>query len=108
MKILAIGPLPPPLHGQSIADSMAFEALARTEDVTVIDTTIEREFTGDKLPPIWSPGRLAAIVSILRREPIKTSRSHNCWVQNFLAVCGSNHNHIATAIKSVHFFQKLI
>ena len=68
MKILAIGPLPPPLHGQSIADSMAFEALARTEDVTVIDTTIEREFTGDKLPPIWSPGRLAAIVSILRRD----------------------------------------
>ncbi len=68
MKILAIGPLPPPLHGQSIADRMAFDALSLSDDVTTIDTTIERRFTGDALPPIWSPGRLAVIVSILWRD----------------------------------------
>lgn len=68
MKILAIGPLPPPLHGQSLADKMAFEALAKTDKVRVIDSTIDREFVGDKLPPVWSPRRLAQIVRILCRD----------------------------------------
>lgn len=77
MKILAIGPLPPPLHGQSFADRMAFDALARTEDVTVIDTTIEREFAGDKLPPLWSPRRLAEIAAILWRDTPKTWRRYD-------------------------------
>ncbi|MDE6483064.1 MAG: glycosyltransferase family 4 protein [Rikenellaceae bacterium] len=77
MKILAIGPLPPPLHGQSIADRMAFDSLARTDDVTVIDTTIERGFAGDRLPPVWSPRRLAKIAALLFRDAPKVCRRYD-------------------------------
>lgn len=77
MKILAIGPLPPPLHGQSFADRMAFDSLSRTDDVTVIDTTIERGFAGNRLPPIWSPNRIARIVSILWRDAPKMWRRYD-------------------------------
>ncbi len=68
MKILTIGPLPPPLHGQSAADRMAFDGLARTERVTVIDSAIDKGFAGNKMPPLWSPGRLVDIVRILFRD----------------------------------------
>ncbi|MDE7134823.1 MAG: glycosyltransferase family 4 protein [Rikenellaceae bacterium] len=68
MKILTIGPLPPPLHGQSAADRMAFDGLASTERVTVIDSAIDKAFAGNKMPPLWSPARLVEIVRILFRD----------------------------------------
>lgn len=42
MKILMIGPFPPPIHGMSIANNMLFNGLKNNHEVEVLNTNTEK------------------------------------------------------------------
>lgn len=68
MKILFISPLPPPIHGQSLAGKMAMEGLSVDNKLIVIDSALDKGFSGNVLPKIYSPKRLWKILTTLVRE----------------------------------------
>ena len=68
MRILIISPFPPPVHGHSLAGKMAYEGLKQTNEVTIIDSALDKNFSGNKLPPIYSPNRIWKILVTLVRD----------------------------------------
>ncbi|MFI3261868.1 MAG: glycosyltransferase family 4 protein [Rikenellaceae bacterium] len=68
MQILFISPLPPPIHGQSLAGKMALEGLSMKNKLVVIDSAFDKGFSGNELPKIYSPKRLWQIISSLSKE----------------------------------------
>lgn len=65
MRILFISPLPPPVHGQSLAGEMAINGLSVDNKLTVIDSALDKNFSGNKLPKIYSPQRMLKIVRVM-------------------------------------------
>lgn len=68
MKILFFAPFPPPLHGHSLMSRIAYDGLTITDEVVKIDTTMEREFAGNKLKSLSSFSHLKRILSTLRSD----------------------------------------
>lgn len=68
MKILFISPLPPPIHGHSLAGKMAIKYLSKRANITAIDSAIDKSFKGNKHASIISPKRLFKIAALLLRD----------------------------------------
>ncbi len=68
MKILIIYPFPPPVHGFSMMGKIARKGLGLRHEVTAIDAALNKQFCGNKLPPLWAPKRLALIVKRLTAD----------------------------------------
>lgn len=70
-RIAIITPMPPPVHGQSLAGAMLVEELAATNRLIVIDSALDKNFTGNKLPSIFSVKRLFTIFYRLTLDSCK-------------------------------------
>jgi glycosyltransferase involved in cell wall biosynthesis len=68
MKVLFLGPLPPPINGHSLASRVLLEALVRDHEVDVIDLGRDSAHTG-----AVSGRRIRAVVDVLRAA--RTRRS---------------------------------
>lgn len=68
MRLLFVSPLPPPLHGHSLAGDMLKRHLTRHHCVEVIDSAMDKSFSGNSLPPIYSPKRIIKIAQTLISE----------------------------------------
>lgn len=68
MKVLFFAPFPPPLHGHSLMSRVAYQGLSSRCEVTKVDTTMEREFSGNKLHKLSSVRYIGQIIATLYRD----------------------------------------
>lgn len=64
-KIIITAPMPPPIHGMSLATSMLIDGLSQSYNITKIDTTMNRSVIAVKQPSLFVPSRFFKILSSL-------------------------------------------
>ena len=67
-KIIITAPLPPPIHGMSLATSMLIDGLSSEYDFTIIDTATNKNSIIINHPSIFSPNRFFRIIFKLFRD----------------------------------------
>ncbi len=77
MKLLFCAPFPPPLHGHSLMSQIAYKELSAKVDIIKIDTTMEREFAGNRLKSLFSLTHLWRVITTLVRD-ICTMQKERC------------------------------
>lgn len=67
-KIIITAPLPPPIHGMSLATFMLLKGISSDFEPTLIDTAMDKNLIVLKQPSVFAPKRLSQIIFRLFRD----------------------------------------